>query len=114
MIAELNRDTLLAALRRHIGRARGITAHALCREVLNAEPHGADERRLRDLVVELRLEGHHVCAHPSFGYFLAETPDELEETCAFLRARSMSGLQQIAAMKRVSIPDLIGQMRLPS
>lgn len=111
---ELTRDTLLAALRQHIGRRHGLTATALCREVLGDQPTSGDERHLRELVVELRLEGHHVCAHPREGYFLADSADELEETCNFLRSRSMSGLQQISAMKRVSIPDLVGQLRLPS
>jgi hypothetical protein len=110
----LTRDTLLAALRGHIGRARGITATALCREVLCATPTGGDERHLRELVVELRKAGHHVCAHPTAGYFLAETNDELEATCAFLHSRAMSSLQQESAMRRVSIPDLVGQGRLPS
>jgi len=111
---DLTRDTLLIALRSHIGRATGVTGTVLCQEVLGRTPTGADERQLRNLVVELRLEGHHVCAHPRDGYFLAKTAEELEETCAFLRSRSMAGLQQISAMKRISIPDLIGQGRLPS
>ncbi|URX63287.1 hypothetical protein KR767_04240 [Luteibacter anthropi] len=111
---ELTLDTLLATLRRHIGRRQGVTATALCREVLGIPPTAGDERHLRELVVELRKGGHHVCAHPRDGYFLAQDADELEETCAFLRSRSMSGLEQVAAMKRVSIPDLVGQMRMPT
>ena len=112
--AELTRDTLLVALSRHIGRRRGLTATALCREVLGGPPTGADERRLRELVVELRKAGHHVCAHPRDGSFLADTAEELAETCAFLHSRAMSSLEQESAMKRVSIPDLVGQMRMPS
>lgn len=111
---ELNLDTLLAALRHHIGRRQGLTATALCREVLRANPTPADERRLRELVVELRKAGHHVCAHPRDGYFLAANAEELQETCEFLHSRAMSSLEQESAMKRVSIPDLVGQGRLPS
>jgi hypothetical protein len=111
---ELTRDTLLIALRQHIGRRHGITATALCREVLGSHPTSGDERFLRTLVVELRMLGHHVCAHPRDGYFLADSSEEMEETCAFLHSRAMSSLQQESAMKRVSIPDLIGQQRLPS
>ncbi|MGN6229146.1 MAG: hypothetical protein ACTHNM_17105 [Dyella sp.] len=112
--AELTRDTLLTALSRHIGRRQGVTATALCREVIGGQPTSADERRLRELVVDLRLEGHHVCAHPRDGYFLAENAEELEETCSFLHARAMSSLHQESRMKRISIPDLVGQGRLPS
>lgn len=111
---QLTRDSLLAALRYHIGKHRGVTAHALCREILRKEPTPADERQLRELVVELRKAGHHICAHPASGYFLAANPDELDATCAFLHSRAMSSLQQESAMRRVSIPDLVGQGRLPS
>lgn len=110
----ITRDMLLVALREHIGRARGVTVTALAREVLGVEPTRGDERLVRKLVVELRLEGHHVCAHPASGYYLAETADELDDTLAFLRDRALSSLQQIAAMKRVSVPDLWGQLRLPT
>jgi len=112
-MAELTYHSLLMALRAHIGRARGVTASQLVGEVLGAS-RPADERRLRDLIVELRMQGHHVCAHPSSGYYLAETPEELEETCAFLRARALQSLSQISRMRGVSIPDLVGQMHLPT
>lgn len=110
----ITRDTLLAALRNHIGRRQGVTVTALARECLGYEPTRGDERRVRELVVELRLEGHHVCATTEDGYFLALTPDELADTIAFLRKRAMRSLEQIAAMKHVSIPDLFGQLHLPT
>jgi hypothetical protein len=110
----ITRDALLLVLSRHIGKRNGVTATALCREVLGTEPDKADERHLRDVVVELRLNGHHVCAHPSHGYFLAKTPEELDETCGFLHDRAMCSLTQVAAMKRVSVPDLRGQLKLPT
>ena len=110
----ITRHALLGALCMHIGRARGVTVTALAREVLGVEPSRGDERLVRRLVVELRLEGHHVCAHPASGYFIAETPAELDESIAFLRERALSSLQQIAAMKRVSVPDLWGQLHLPT
>lgn len=111
---ELTYHSVLAALRNHIGRERGVTAPQLVMEVLGRTGTG-DERRLRDLVVELRLQGHHVCAVPGRGgYFLAETPEELEETMTFLRDRAMTSLMQASRMRGISIPDLIGQMRLPT
>jgi hypothetical protein len=108
------RDALLAALRNHIGRKQGVTVTALAREVLGREPTRGDERIVRRLVVELRLEGHHVCAHPADGYYLAANAEELGDCIAFLRDRAMSSLSQIAAMKHVSVPDLFGQMHLPT
>lgn len=111
------RDTsvaLLAVLQHHIGRARGVTITALARELLGAEPTRGAERALRKQIFDLRLQGHHICAHPASGYYLAATPEELNDTVEFLRERALSSLQQIAAMKRVSIPDLYHQLQLPT
>lgn len=107
-------DKLLVVLRKHIGRARGVTAAALTRELLGVEPSRGDERIVRKLVVQLRLDGQHVCAHPDDGYYLAETADELDQTIGFLRKRAFASLEQIAAMKRISLPDLFGQLKLPT
>lgn len=110
----ITRDALLATLRHHIGRSRGVTVTALGRELLGSEPSRGHERLIRRLVVELRCEGHHICAHPVDGYYLAETSEELDQTIAFLRDRAMASLEQIAAMKRIALPDLFGQLHLPT
>ena len=55
---------------------------------------------------------HHICAHPGTGYFMAETPEELNETCKFLVDRSMTTLTQVSRMKRIALPDLHGQLHL--
>ncbi len=115
----LTRDTLVIALSRHIGAGAGVTISQLVDEVLwpvgvPAAERATIERQARELIVQLRLDGHHVCAHPSRGYFLAESPDELDQTCEFLYSRAMTSLKQVAAMKRVSLPDLRGQLHLPT
>ena len=110
---EFNRDDVLNALRRHIGAANGATAATLVREIMGAggvEAHS--ERQLRHILVALRLEGFHVCAHPTTGIFMAATPDELNDTCQFLYSRAMTSLTQIARMKNLALPDLAGQLRL--
>jgi len=110
----ITRDALLSVLSHHIGRDNGVTVTALTRQVLGHEPTRGDERIVRKLVLELRLEGHHVCATTDGGYYIAANADELNETIAFLRKRAMTSLEQIAAMKHVSLPDLFGQMHLPT
>lgn len=112
-MAELTYHALLQALRDHIGRERGVTGPQLVVEILGHTSTG-DERRLRDLLVDLRKNGHHVCGKPTTGYFLAATAEELEETCAFLRKRALTSLMQESRMRGISIPDLVGQMRLPT
>lgn len=114
MTLAINPTTTLAALARHIGAANGVTADQLAYEILHQQPHEAELRALREAVVYLRLEGHHVCAHPSAGYYVAESAEELDDTCAFLYERAMTSLKQVAAMKRVSLPDLRGQLKLPT
>lgn len=107
--------SVLEALSRHIGRERGIAATQLVCEILHTlgrDP--VQERRLRRIVEDLRLEGHHVCATPDRGYFLAANAEELDQTCLFLHERAMTSLKQIAAMKRISLPDLRGQLHLPT
>lgn len=105
-------ETVLAALQRRVGKANGATATQLVIELAESAS-AADERRLRDCVVFLRTQGHPVCTLPSHGYFIAAHDDELNESCQHLLARAETSLQQIAAQKRVAMPELAGQLNLP-
>jgi hypothetical protein len=110
----VSRHAVLAALSRHIGAKAGINAKDLSREIAGVLATSGTERQLRSMIEMLRKEGHHVCGTPRHGYFMAASVDELRQTCEFLYARAMTSLGQIAAMQRVSVPDLRGQLRLPS
>ncbi len=105
-------DTVLDALRHRIGEANGITAAALAFQ-LSARNGDADMRNLRKAVEYLRRQGHEICALPSAGYFFAASAEELERACVFLVNRAMTSLTQAAAMRRVAIPNLYGQLGLP-
>ena len=105
-------DTVLDALRHRIGEANGITAAALVFQ-LSARNSDADLRKLRQVVEHLRRQGHEICAHPAAGYFFPANAADLERTCQFLVARAMTSLTQAAAMRRVAIPNLYGQLGLP-
>lgn len=114
---QLSTDTVLATLAHHIGARNGIHVTDLTAEIMGVHVAAVDrvnERYVRSIVTELRMQGHHVCAHPGTGYYMAETAEELELTCEWLYDRAMASLRQIAAMKRISMPDLRGQMHLPS
>lgn len=106
---------VLVELSHHIGKEHGIHVRDLVQRITGqlvaSEPL---ERRVRQIVVELRMDGHHVCAHPAQGYFMAATAEELDETCVFLHDRAMTSLTQISRMKQVSLPDLRGQLHLPT
>lgn len=104
-------ESLLAVLSRHIGCENALTVEQL-RDELQAEGVSINTRQIRKHVEALRTDGHHVCAHPSHGYWIAANEAELTRTCDFLRARALCSLQQLAAMKRVSLPTLVGQLSL--
>ncbi|MCS4503866.1 hypothetical protein NYO91_07220 [Arhodomonas aquaeolei] len=113
-MSEISRDDVLQALSRHIGADAGVGIAELTREVTRAAASPGAERAVRSAIVELRRAGHHVCAHPSTGYFIADTEAELVRTCEYLYSRAMCSLEQVAAMRRESLPDLRGQLRLPT
>jgi biotin operon repressor len=93
---------------RYKGRANGVHAKLLAQQL------GISERNLRALVTAAREDGMAITATPQSGYYFAETADEVEECCAFLRSRSMKSLRLEAQLKRIPLPDLIGQLRLPT
>lgn len=104
---EISKGQVLAELQNRVGRENGIHVRDLVARItgqlITSE---ALERRVRELVKDLRLEHHRICAYPATGYFLAADDRELNETCRFLLDRSVSSVEQVAAMKRRSAPDL--------
>ena len=100
------------ALADRVGAGNGISAkHLVC--LLLGYESKAGERRLRTIIEALRSDGHPVCANPTEGYFVAGDAKDIDATCLFLYSRAMPSLRQIAAMKRVALPDCRGQLQLP-
>ena len=100
-MAERVREELLL---HHQGRANGITGKALAARL------EAGEREVRAAVTELRKAGQAVCGHPSSGYFQARTPEELEETCAFLRARALHSLVLESRLRKMPLATLVEEL----
>lgn len=114
-MSTINRNTVLAALAGHIGRENGVRADVLVQEITGTPPVAHyGERALRALITDLRMEGHHICGTPESGYFMAANAAELDRTCEFLYDRALTTLKQIARMKKIALPDLRGQMHLPT
>ena len=86
---------LLATLR--VGAAEGQCVGNLAYAV------GTTPRAIRNLVDELIEAGHPVCAHPTTGYFLARTTDEVEGNYAFLRARAMHSLRKARLLREAAL-----------
>jgi len=111
--SEITPTRVLIALEQHLGRDEGASAAELVRQI-TGDYSPAQERALRQAIVDLRLKGWHICGHPAEGYYIAETEEELSDTCLFLYDRAMTSLTQISAMKHISLPDLRGQLKLPT
>lgn len=103
-----SKSDLLASLTQNgnRGSARGVTARRLCARL------GCHERHVRTLITELRADGIAVCGTPREGYYIAAVASELEETCKFLRARAMKSLLLESRLRKVPLPELLGQLRL--
>lgn len=101
-----NKHGLLAILQHHQGHLNGITAEQLAREL------GVEKRQVRLLVTELRMDGIAVCGHPKTGYFIAANGEEIEDTCTFLRSRAMHSLMLESRLRKLTLGELLGQMRL--
>lgn len=92
----------------HRGAANGISAKALALACL------ITERAVREAITALRMDGVGVAGTPETGYFLADSAAELEPTLQFIRSRAMTSLVLEARLRKVALPDLIGQLRVPT
>lgn len=110
---EITPASVLEALSRRIGPANGATVRQLASEILGRPADARDERQLRLVIVQLRREGYPVCATPDEGYHHAASAADLQRTCLHLTQRAMTTLEQVAAMRKVALPDLYGQLGLP-
>ena len=107
MTPEKKSSVLTALANHHVGQQNGTSGEMLALETRLLV------REVRHAVTALREDGLGVCAHPSKGYFLAETDAELDEFCIeFLKHRAMHSLKLIAILKRSALLDLIGQLKL--
>lgn len=110
---ELTPDAVLATLGAQcVGEAHGVTVRELHRAVTGLHGTPACERKLRHIVEALRRAGHPICATPTHGYYIAADAAELDRACEFLYGRAMTSLRQVSALRRVALPDLLGQLRL--
>ena len=111
---EITPDTVLAALTRRVGPANGATVRELATEILGTPSDAADERQLRQAIEKLRGDGHPICATPEEGYHWAADAADLERTLRFLVNRFIGTARRVYAMRKVAMPDFMGQLGLPA
>ncbi len=101
----MNSAELLNILSHHHGQERGIHVDRLSLIT------GLPPRSLRLLISQLRTEGTAICGKPETGYFIAETPQELDEFCIkYLEARALHSLMLSSRLRKIPLPVLAGQL----
>ena len=114
---ELNRTRLLSTLTDHIGQMRAIGMAELYETVYGEawENRINDTRKLRFLVTALRREGVAICSVSSStggGYYLPAAGSELKGYLRNSKVRALRILARVSRIQKISLPDLLGQMRL--
>lgn len=97
---------LVCALSSRRGRDRGVSVDHL------ATTLGWSQRQVRRMVSLAREEGVAICALPECGYFIADSADEVEHCCRFLRSRALHSLRLESQLRHIPLPDLLGQLHL--
>lgn len=110
-------ERTLAVLERHKGRENCIGMGELWRKVFRrAYTHRInDTDQLRIIIRRLRRRGEPICStcdKTNPGYYLAETPKELAEFAERHRKRGLTSLAQAAALLKIGLPELLGQLQL--
>ena len=74
-----------------------------------------DTRRLRTLITKMRREGVAICSvstQNGGGYYMAAAGSELKNYTRRDKYRALRILARVAQIQKVSLPDLLGQMKL--
>jgi hypothetical protein len=111
------REPLLAALTGHIGMQNAIGMAELYESVFGREWRQRinDTRQLRKVVTDLRSEGVPICStatRDGGGYYLAAAGSELTDYLRRGERRALAVLSRNAKIKRVSLPNYLGQIKL--
>jgi len=114
---EAFRTNLLLEMARHVGKSHMIGMGELYERVFGEswDHRINDTRRLRVLVTDLRGQGVpivSISAHTGGGYYLASAGSELSGYCRRLRNQALKKLVMEANLRKMSLPELMGQMAL--
>ena len=108
---------IMSVLSEHVGRERAIGMGELYEKVFNElwQNRINDTRRLRQLITELRRKGKPICSASTSeggGYYLPAVGQELDQYCQRRRMKALKELSIEAKIRKISLPELLGQMAL--
>lgn len=112
-LKQTRKTMLLFIMAGHVGRSKKIGMGELHEEVFKQGWNHRinDTRSLRTLITELRNDGTPICSD-SNGYWLASAGSELNYYCSRLHDQALKKLIQEARLRKMSLPDLLGQTTL--
>jgi biotin operon repressor len=96
----------ITIMQNHIGKANAISGEDLAKAL------GTSPREMRKMTDSLIDEGISLCSHPAHGYWIAANAAEVEATCQFHRSRALHELDKEAKLRKLTLPDLLGQLHL--
>ena len=108
---------LLQVLALHVGREHAVDMGELYTRVFGKKcDHKINHSRdIRKLITALRRNGVPIGSSSSSnggGYYLVRAGSELDEYCAGLRRRALNALVMEARLRKLSMPELLGQMQM--
>lgn len=111
------RIRLMVVLTEHIGATQAIGMGELYEAVYGRPWRNRinDTRRLRKLITDMRRDGVAICSvstQAGGGYYLASAGSELVAYLRRSKVRALRILARVAKIQKVSLPDLLGQMKL--
>ncbi|MDY6789701.1 MAG: hypothetical protein SWH54_00350 [Thermodesulfobacteriota bacterium] len=111
------RTRILIIMAGHVGKSNRIGMGELYEQVFETtyEHRINDTRPLRILITELRKDGVAICSKQSQnsgGYWLASAGSELTSYCETLRKRALGILGMEAKVRKMTLPELVGQLSL--
>ena len=110
-------ENLMVILTTHIGEEKAIGMGELYERVFEKHWRNRinDTRALRSLITRMRHQGSligEIRSSNGGGYYLARSTHELEKFFDKRKKEALKKLYMISRMKKISLPDLLGQMRI--
>ena len=112
-----NRNKVMAALNQHIGKANAVGMPALYEIVFGIpwDDHINSTRILRKLITAMRDDGFAICSSTSReggGYYQPAAGSEMIDYLRIMERRALCILKRNSQMKKISLPDYLGQLKL--